>query len=84
MGAYFSFYVRQLEGNSKKTLAAVRAVSADRILIETDAPDTLTGSGDYEKLLYSGYARVAKLRGISVEVLAEQVASNFTRYFVDA
>ena len=84
LGAYFSFYAGQLEGNSKKTFAAVRAVPADRILIETDAPDTLTGSGDYEKLLYRGYARVAKLRGISVEVLAEQVASNFTRYFVDA
>lgn len=84
LGAYFSFCAGQLEGNSKKSPAAVRAVPADRILIETDAPDTLASSSDYEKLLYLGYTRVAKLRGISVEVLAEQVAVNFLRYFVDA
>lgn len=84
LGAYFSFHAGQFKANAKKVLAAVRAVPADRLLIETDAPDTLRANDDdYAAFLLQGYQVVAQLRGVSTEVLAEQIADNFKRYFLD-
>ncbi|MDQ8194718.1 TatD family hydrolase [Coraliomargarita sp. SDUM461004] len=83
LGAYFSFHAAQLSNNAKKASAAVRAVPADRLLIETDAPDTLKTSTSPTEFLLNGYQRIAKLREVAVEALAQQVADNFTRYFID-
>jgi len=83
LGAYFSFHAGQFKAKAKKVLAAVRAVPADRLLIETDAPDTLRANDDYSAFLRRGYQLVAELRGVSSEPLAEQIADNFKRYFLD-
>jgi TatD DNase family protein len=82
-GAYFSFHASQLSGNAKKAPAAVQAVPEERLLIETDAPDTLERTEDPSAFLRCGYEQVAKLRGVPIEQLAAQVATNFTRYFLD-
>lgn len=81
LGAYFSFHAGQFKPNAKKAPSAARAVPADRLLIETDAPDTLDGD-DISAFLLKGYARIAELRDVSVESLSEQVADNFKRYFL--
>lgn len=82
LGAYFSFHAGQFEGNAKKAPAAIRAIPADRLLIETDAPDTLDDGNDYAKFLQRGYQRVAELRGVSIEALATQAQANFQKYFI--
>jgi Tat protein secretion system quality control protein TatD with DNase activity len=61
----------------------VQAVPEERLLIETDAPDTLERTEDPSAFLRCGYEQVAKLRGVPIEQLAAQVATNFTRYFLD-
>ncbi len=81
LGAYFSFHAGQFAGKAKKAPAAVRAVPADRLLIETDAPNTLDESTDASRFLVHGYEVVAELRGVSINELTEQVAANFKRYF---
>lgn len=82
LGAYFSFHAGQLCNNAKKAPAALRAVPADRLLIETDAPDTLKNSDSHQDFLAYGYRKAASLRGIDIETLAKQVATNFKRYFL--
>lgn len=83
MGAYFSFHAGQFKANAKKAPAAVQAVPKDRLLIETDAPNTLDASSDASKFLNRGYEIIARLRDVEVEALAEQTAANFQRYFLD-
>ena len=83
MGAYFSFHAGQFKANAKKAPAAVQAIPRDRLLIETDAPNTLDASSDASDFLNRGYDIIAGLRGVEVEALAEQVAANFQRYFLD-
>lgn len=80
-GAYFSFHAGQFQGKAKKAPAAAQAVPADRLLVETDAQDTLDGS-DVSDFLKKGYATMAELRDTSADALAEQVAKNFERYFL--
>ena len=41
MGAYFSFSATVLNDNFKRARAALKAVPADRLLVETDAPNML-------------------------------------------
>ena len=83
LGAYFSFHAGQLDDKAKKAPAALRAVPTERLLIETDAPDTLEGEIDYESFLRAGYAKAADLRGENLELLTAQIADNFQRYFLD-
>ena len=83
LGAYFSFHTGQLKPNAKKVRAAICKVPAERILIETDASDTLEGDEDALTLLRRGYEQIAELRGITSEQLANQAADNFKRYFLD-
>lgn len=83
LGAYFSFHAGQLNEKTKKAPAAVQVVPAGRLLIETDAPDTLKNSDHPTAFLQRGYEQVAELRGVSLEALAKQLAINFTRYFLD-
>lgn len=83
LGAYFSFHAGQLEGNAKKAPQAIQAVPAERLLIETDAPDSLKNDESHEDYLRRGYELAAQIRGESLESLTEQVADNFTRYFLN-
>jgi TatD DNase family protein len=82
LGAYFSFHAGQLSNKAKKAPAALRAVPAERLLIETDSPDTLKHATSDQDFLQSGYHKAAALRGMTIEALAEQVAANFIRYFL--
>lgn len=80
LGAYFSFHTGQFKPNAKKVPAAVKMIPSDRLLIETDAPDTLDGQ-DVISFLRKGYETVAELRDGTVDALVKQVADNFERYF---
>lgn len=82
LGAYFSFHAGQLEGNAKRAPQAIQAVPADRLLIETDAPDNLKNGESHEDYLRRGYELAAKLRGESLESFTEQVGDNFNTYFL--
>ena len=83
LGAYLSFHATQLSGTAKKAPASLREVPADRLLIETDAPDSLKNSSNVTSYLQQGYQRVADIRDITLAALVEQVASNFNRYFLN-
>lgn len=97
MGTYFSFNAGQLKMHAKTVREVIRAVPKDRLLLETDAPDMLPppelrpfelpDSADGRPLnhpanLRRAYEAVAELRGCPLETLAEQVATNFNRYFL--
>lgn len=81
LGAYFSFHTGQLEGNAKKAPRALLEVPVDRLLIETDAPDSLKDGERHEDYLRRGYEIAAQLRSESLESLSEQISDNFSRYF---
>ena len=81
MGAYFSFHAGQLNRYPKKAIATVQSIPIDRILIETDAPDTLGVSNNISSFLMQGYELVAELKDMSIEVIQEQVDANFRSLF---
>lgn len=83
LGAYFSFHAGQFKTHARKAPTAARAVPVERLLIETDAPNTLDKSTDSASFLKHGYEVLADLRGISPRALYEQVSANFRRYFTD-
>ena len=95
MGAYFSFNAGQLKPNAKNVYELIRLVPDERLLIETDAPNFQLRSElrefalDDPELchpanLRAGYRAIAKERGLSMDELAEQVAGNFRRYFLNS
>jgi TatD DNase family protein len=96
LGAYFSFNAGQLHPGKSKVPERIRAVPAERLLIETDAPDMLpppelqsfhlpdSDSGQtvtHPATLLAGYTAIADIRGLSLEALAQQIAHNFETYF---
>ena len=97
LGAYFSFNI-ELEGTRHHARREnFRHVPADRLLVETDAPTKpptpdcnrfplpLEPAGkeiNHPANIVVAYEALAKLRGIKVEALAEQVDENFTRLFL--
>jgi TatD DNase family protein len=96
LGAYFSFpgyYAHERKERQRETF---RHIPADRLLIETDAPDqrlpeelnrfpltdVATGKPiNHPANLGAVYEHVARLRGVSVADLARQVEGNFLRLF---
>jgi TatD DNase family protein len=82
-GAYFSFHAGQFKPQAKKAPAAVKAIPVERLLLETDAPDTLDAEEEAAPFLRRGYHRVAELKSMPIHELVEQVAVNFKRYFLD-
>ena len=95
LGAYFSlpgYYAHERKAQQRETF---RHVPADRLLIETDAPDqllpparqthTLTGPDgkplNHPANLAAIYAFAAELLGQDPAALAEQVERNFQRVF---
>ncbi len=93
-GAYISFSGSITRPNARKAGPAIRAVPADRILIETDAPDILPHNVDaassrvVENPLLNEPAnlryvltKAAELRGMTEEALAEITFRNAERFF---
>ena len=84
-GWYISFSGPITYRNATRLAEAVRAVPADRLLIETDCPylppEPFRGQrNDSEKMLYTA-RRAAELRGISLEELADLTIANARRLF---
>jgi len=94
-GAYFSFSPYFLHERKAEQRDIFRQLPADRLLVETDAPDLapppernprplLAGDGkvlNHPANLLPAYDALAVLRGISREELATQVGDNFDRFF---
>ena len=96
LGAYFSFNVEWLAPRHAARLENFRAIPADRLLVETDAPakaptpernrfplgETPDGTIiNHPANLVVAYEALAELRGVSLNSLATQVAANFRRLF---
>lgn len=98
LGGYFSFPGYYLHDRKANQRATFRHVPADRLLIETDAPDqhlpdslNLFPMHDQEGKpinhpanLRAVYKGLAEFLGINEEQLAGQVEKNFRRIFSDA
>ena len=92
LGAYFSFNAGQLRPDRPRVNERIQAIPANRLLIETDAPDFLPVQ-EYREFelketqlchpgnIRAGYEAIAALRELSFLALAKQVESNFLRYF---
>jgi TatD DNase family protein len=83
LGAYFSFHDGQLVPPARKAPEALQEIPLDRLLIETDAPETLPEGATQDSYLQSAYERIAALRAIDLPALSEQIDSNFHRYFLN-
>ena len=83
LGAYFSFHAGQLNQCSKRLITAIQSVPLERILLETDAPDTISESSNTNSFLMSGYKLLAAIKNMSFEAIHEQVDSNFRRLFTN-
>ena len=97
LGAYFSFNIELTQPKRAARLANFKAIPADRLLVETDAPTKpparalnrfplpSASNGDavnHPANIIVAYEALAELRGISVAALAAQVESNFKRLFL--
>lgn len=78
MGGYFSFSARMLSPRRKKARAAAAAVPSDRLLLESDWPS----ADDSPSRIADALAPLARLRGESIERLAEQVWKNSQRFLL--
>ena len=85
LGFYISFSGIVTFNSAKDLKEVARAVPADRLLVETDAP-YLAPAPYRGKSNQPAYVRevaeyVAKLRGVSYEEIASQTGENFNRLF---
>ena len=96
LGAYFSFNVETLQPRLAARRENFRAIPADRLLVETDAPAKAPAPDrnrfplgaapdgtviNHPANVVVAYEALAELRGVPLEALAAQVATNFTRLF---
>lgn len=95
LGARFSFPGYFLQERKARQQEVFRSVPADRLLVETDAPDQLPPAEfrphplagkkgeelNHPANIEAIYRGLAKVRGEPVEKLAEVVAENFVRLF---
>jgi TatD DNase family protein len=81
-GYYTSFAGNVTYKNAADLQNAARAVPAERLLLETDAPwltpVPLRGRPNHSALVAKVYEFVAGLRGVQVAALAEQIEANVT------
>jgi len=95
LGAYFSFNAYFLHERKARQREVFRHIPAERLLVETDAPDMHPPdefttfplhSADGKSLNHPAhialaYKHLAEIRGTPVEALANQVAENFACLF---
>jgi TatD DNase family protein len=91
-GAYFSFSTYFLHERKAAQRAIFAALPADRLLVETDAPDMVPPPGRHDLMAPDGtplnhpaniedaYAALAKLRVLPMEALSVLVEENFARF----
>jgi TatD DNase family protein len=97
LGAHYSFNLQLLEPRHKSRLENFRHIPVKRLLVETDAPTKappgalnrfpLSSAADGSKVNHPAnvvvaYEALAKLRHVSLEMLAPQVELNFKRLFL--
>ncbi len=94
LGAYFSISAYFELDKKEKQRCALKQIPLDRLLIETDAPDMLGPDstvryrfegGDeinHPANIVSVYDFVARLFGMPIKELIEQVESNYKRFFL--
>jgi TatD DNase family protein len=74
--------------NARDLQATAATLPADRLLIETDAPFLAPvphrGRPGEPAFVADTAAFLAKLRGVSIEALAEETSANFRRLFSKA
>lgn len=85
MGLYISISGPVTFNNARKTMEAVKEVPLDMLLIETDSP-YLTPAPHRGKRNYPGYVKlvaekIADIKGISFEEVAQQTKENGKRLF---
>ena len=98
LGAFFSFNAGQLKPQSKKARERIQAVPLERLLIETDAPNSLpppelrtfelpsateNHPHTHPATLRDGYTAIGDLLNLTFDKLADQVARNFNAYFLN-
>lgn len=95
LGAYFSFNAYFLAERKARQREVFRHIPADRLLVETDAPDMHPPDeftafplrdGENKPINHPAhialtYEHLTEIRSVSKEDLATQVATNFTRLF---
>lgn len=95
MGAYFSFSPYFLHERKAAQRETFRHIPADRLLVETDAPDLAPppernpnplcapdgATINHPANIATAYHAVAELRGMTPETLCALVAENFARVF---
>lgn len=85
LGMYFSFAGPITYPNARKPLEAARAIPADRLLAETDAPDQSPAShrGGRSEPAYVAdvIAGLASARGVTVEEMRDLTTENALRLF---
>lgn len=85
MGFYISFAGPVTFKNAGKLLLAAQAVPSDRLLIETDspylAPVPMRGKRNDPSLVRHVCIKLAELRGVDTETMAEMTCSNAQRFF---
>jgi TatD DNase family protein len=95
LGGYFSFNTYFLHERKARQREVFRHIPADRVLVETDAPDmrppdeftafplqdTDGKAINHPAHIALAYEHLAKIRGLSPDALSAQVAENFTRLF---
>ena len=97
LGAYFSFNIELLGPRHAARLENFKAIPADRLLVETDAPTKppmaalnrfpLPPAADGSEVNHPAniavaYEQLAQLRQVPLESLAAQVEQNFRRLFL--
>lgn len=85
MGLYISFSGSVTFKNASKLLEVARNVPAERLLVETDcpylAPSPMRGQRNEPAFVAHTARRIAELRGVPEEELAQHTANNAMRLF---